>query len=752
MHKLKVIEPSTSPWASNLVVVTKKDGSLRLCVDYRGVNNITRKDSYPLPRITDCLDALGPAKYFSTFDLRSGYFQIAMEEADRDKTSFITRRGSYRFTAMPFGLCNAPASFQRLMDIVTIGLNYEICLVYLDDIILFSQTIEEHLKRLRLLLGRLRSANLKLKPSKCFLLQKKVNFLGHVISEGSIATDPEKIEQVRSWPRPQSITEVRSFIGLVSYYRRFICQFAKVAAPLHALAGKNAKFIWTEECEVAFEELKQRLITSPILAMPDDEGEFTLDTDASNYAIGAVLSQLQNGEERVIAYASRTLSKQERNYCVTRKELLAVVHFTTAFRSYLLGRNFLIRTDHSALRWLKHTPEPIGQQARWLERLEEFHYRIEHRAGAKHGNADALSRRPCRQCKRFEDDEECDVSQDPVIYACALKSAEEQISYQWNTEQFAEAYDRDVDLREIYVQIRDGLDKVSWESMIGKSEATKTYWQDWDRLKVKDGKLFRDWLSVKGSVEREQLIVPKEYRETLMRETHGGMTGGHLGVTKTSEQIQRRMYWFEWRSDVRRFVKHCVECNRYHRGGLPRQGLLQPTTAGEVWEKIAIDLTGPHNRSRNGNVYILTIIDIFSKWVETIPIRNKEAITVSKALFDHVLSRYGIPLQILSDRGLEFEGSTLEELCRLLDIDKVRTTAYKPSTNGAIERFHRTLNSMLAKVISEDQRNWDEKLPYVMAAYRASIHESTHFSPNFLMFGRENRAPVDLLYGRKPDQ
>src|SRR5437867_9987142 len=240
MEELGIIEPAASPWASNLVVVTKKDGSLRLCVDFRGVNNVTRKDSYPLPRIADCLDALGSANYFSTFDLRSGYFQIAMEEDDRDKTAFLTRRGSYRFTAMPFGLCNAPATFQRLMDVVTIGLNYEICLVYLDVIILFSRTIEEHLLRLKLLLNRLRGANLKLKPSKCFLLQKKVNFLGHVISEGSIATDPAKIEQVRSCPRAQNTTETRSFIGSASYYRTFVNQSANVAAPLHAMAAKNA--------------------------------------------------------------------------------------------------------------------------------------------------------------------------------------------------------------------------------------------------------------------------------------------------------------------------------------------------------------------------------------------------------------------------------------------------------------------------------------------------------------------------------
>src|SRR5437867_4229034 len=287
--------------------------------------------------------------------------------------------------------------YQRWINVVMAGLNFEVCLVYLDDIILFSSTVAEHLERLKLLLRRLRWANLKLKPSKCFLLQREVHFLGHIVSAGSIATDPEKTEQIRTWPRPQTVHEVRSFIGLASYYRRFCKDFGQIAAPLHALTGKNSRFVWTEDCEIAFEALKQCLVSSPVLAMPSDHGEYRLDTDASNVAIGAVLSQVQGGEERVIAYASRTLSRSERNYCVTRRELLAVVHFAKQFRSYLLGREFLIRTDHSALRWLKLTPEPIGQQARWLERLEEFTYKIEHQPGHKHTNADALSRRPSRQ-------------------------------------------------------------------------------------------------------------------------------------------------------------------------------------------------------------------------------------------------------------------------------------------------------------------------------------------------------------------
>src|SRR6267154_1081805 len=242
-----------------------------------------------------------------------------MDEDDKDKTAFLSRRGSFRFTAMPFGLCNAPSTFQRLMNTTLVGLNYEICLVYLDDIILYSQTVEEHLIRLCILFDRLRKANLKLKPSKCHLLQKEVKFLGHVISAGTVATDPEKTEKVASWPRPQNVTEVRGFLGFASYYRRFLRNFSGIATPLHALTAKNVRFHWSEECEIAFQTLKTNLISSPVMAMPLDEGEYRLDTDASNIAIGAVLSQVQNGEERVIAYGSRTLNKSERNYCVTRR-------------------------------------------------------------------------------------------------------------------------------------------------------------------------------------------------------------------------------------------------------------------------------------------------------------------------------------------------------------------------------------------------------------------------------------------------
>jgi len=295
---------------------------------------------------------------------------------------------------MPFGLCNAVATFQRLMDLALAGLNFDICLAYLDDIILHSKTLE-HLQRLEKLLQRLQEVNLKLKPSKCSLMQKRVVFLGHVVSGDEIATDPEKIKLVEEWPTPTNLKQLRGFLGLIGYYRKFVMGYAHIAGPLNRLMKKDQAYEWTEDCQEAFDELKTAMTSPPVLALPNDQDTFVLDTDAAEGSIGAVLSQVQDGEEKVVAYAGRTLNRHEVNYCITRKELLAIVHFTKLFRQYLLGRKFMIRTDHAALSWLQRTPEPIGQNARWLEQLGEYDFTICHRKGTSHSNADALSRHPC---------------------------------------------------------------------------------------------------------------------------------------------------------------------------------------------------------------------------------------------------------------------------------------------------------------------------------------------------------------------
>ena len=728
MLKASIIEPAQSEWASNLVLTKKKDGTTRCCVDYRQLNERTIKDSYALPRIDECLDTLKGAVWFSTLDLRSGYHQVAMHPGDADKTAFVTRRGMFRFRRMPFGLCNAGATFQRLMDVALAGLNYECCLVYLDDIMVFATDAETHLSRLRKVFEKLQAVNLKLKPSKCSLLQKEVSFLGYIVSPAGISADQSKIESVKNWPTPNKLREVRGFDGLCSYYHKFIQGFSDIAAPLHDLTKKNQPFVWSQKCQAAFDELKQRLCTAPVLSLPANEGTYILDCDASDHGIGAALHQIQDGEEKVLAYGSRLYGKCEKNYCVTRKELLAVVFFTKVFKQYLLGREFVLRTDHAALQWLQRTPEPIGQQGRWLEKLQEFQYRIIHRAGRKHTNADSLSRKPCRQCDL------CNSTTSAVT--------ENKVKNPWSPSKLQEAQKQDPDLQFIYKTVENNV-RPDWAEILGQSSTIKTYWHMWDDLHIRYGVLYRKTRSGIFLV-----IVPQKMKKDFFKIVHEDITNGHLGVKRTRLQTKRRAYWVGWSKDVERLCKECNQCARYHRGLPPKLGPLQPIPTGETWERLSIDITGPHPRSVTGKMYILTMMDQFSKFVEAVAIPNQEAKTVAKALVDNVIVRYGTPLQILSDRGTNFESTLFHELCIILKIDKIRTTSYHPSTNGMLERFDRTLNSMLARVVSDNQKDWCLHLPKVMAAYRATVHEATGFSPNFLVFAHENRAPMDLVFGR----
>ena len=328
------------------------------------------------PRVDVTLDALNGAKWFSTLDLKSGYWQIELDSADKEKTAFSFGQGLWQFTVMPFGLCNAPATFERLMEAVLKGLSWDICLVYLDDIIVHTRSFDQHLMNLKCILDRLRQANLKLNPAKCTLFQTAVTYLGYVVSERGVSADPVKVQAVMNWPRPNNTHEVRSFIGLCSYYRRFVPGFAQLAKPLHALTEKNANFKWSEERDKAFQTLKDHLTKAPVLAYSDFDKSFILDTDASDVAIGATLSQMVEGEEHPIGYFSRTLTGPEKQYCVTQRELLAVVHAASHFHPYVYGNQFAIRTDHASLQWLLNFKNPEGQMARWLQKLQQYNFTI----------------------------------------------------------------------------------------------------------------------------------------------------------------------------------------------------------------------------------------------------------------------------------------------------------------------------------------------------------------------------------------
>jgi hypothetical protein len=392
MKSKGIIQESSSPWASPIVLVPKNNGKLRMCIDYRKLNKATKKDSYPLPVIDEVLAMLGKAKWFSSIDLASGYWQIKVKEEDREKTAFITKYGIYEFTVMPFGLCNAPATFQRLMDKVLRPYIGRIALVYLDDIVVFSDTFEQHLKDLATIFETLKQAELKLNREKCHFFLQSIKFLGHVISKDGVQPDEDKIIKVKNFPEPKNLRQLRGFLGLASYYRKFIKNFSKIAKPLNQLLKKEERYEWKDAQQEAFETLKECLVTAPILQYPDFDKTFYLYTDASGSGLGAVLSQFDDeGKEHVIAYASRSLTKPEMNYTTTEQECLAVVWAIKHFYQYYGTRPFVLITDHSALKWLK-TTELKGRRARWIMDLESFNFEIKHRAGRKHNNADSLSR------------------------------------------------------------------------------------------------------------------------------------------------------------------------------------------------------------------------------------------------------------------------------------------------------------------------------------------------------------------------
>ena len=392
MLDTKLIRPSSSPWTSPVVLVRKKNGKLRFCVDYRKLNGITKKDAYPLPRIDDMLNTLKGSKWFSTLDLASGYWQVAMHPRDREKTAFVTRYGIYEFNVMPFGLCNAPATFQRLMDRVYQDIAWKFVVVYLDDTIIYSKSFDEHLEHLRETFIRIRQAGLKLNLEKCNFWMQSLPFLGHIVTSIGIAPDPQKIEAVQKIQPPKTVTQLRSFLGLVGYYRQFIRDFSKIAQPLNQLLCKDISYKWDEPQQEAFEELKQRLVTAPILKYPDFDKFFILATDASYHGFGATLSQLdRDRKEHPVAYASKSLTKGEVNYGATELECAAIVWAIEHFHKYLGTAKFVLVTDHSALKWLQ-TTEPKGRLGRWILKLQPYNFEIVHKPGRIHSNVDALSR------------------------------------------------------------------------------------------------------------------------------------------------------------------------------------------------------------------------------------------------------------------------------------------------------------------------------------------------------------------------
>ena len=794
-----VIRKSTSPWASPIVLVRKKNGTVRPCVDYRKVNSLVKPDGFPLPRVQDCLDAVAGAKYFSSFDLTSGYFQIPLKEADIPKSAFCCKYGHFEMLRLPFGLNNAASTFQRTMELALQGLQWETCLIYIDDIIVYGADFNQHMQRVEQVLQRISDAGLKLRPDKCHMLQTEVVFLGHVVSQEGVLPDPTNVSKIVNWPTPTNCKQVKQFVATGSYYRRFVKNFATVARPLTELTKKDAKFHWSISCQEAFEKLKSVLTGPDIMGYPmNDAGTFYLDTDASGVGIGGVLSQIQSGRERVISYASRSTNKAERNYCITEQELLAVVYMIQYFRQYLLGRRFIVRTDHQALVWLFGMKEPSGKIARWIEILATYDFAVEYRPGKKMGHVDALSRcetpsdcrcsevdmseplkcGPCPKCRRRAEIMVASTSQpgdvqmqpnqeggtvEPAIpvretsnattnptQQSSSRSSTESTSKAWlwvgTTEEISKKQMNDANIAPILAAKISGTRPESTDMEMA-SPATRHYWILWDSLTVKDGVLCRLFNRKNGTDEHVQLIAPKEMQHDILRQMHNNVLSGHLGVRKTKEKLSKCYYWFNLRQDVNLHVRRCDTCAADKLPSKTPRASMGHLSSGAPWDTLALDYLGPLPETDRGNKYILVITDHFTKYVEVIPVPNQLAEDCASRLVNEVIARWGTPLRIHSDQGATFESRVFKELCRLLEVKKTRTSARNPRGNGQVERFNRTLLKMVKSYLCGEQKDWDLYLGCLAGAYRASPNESTRLSPNILNLGREVRLPADIVYG-----
>ena len=680
--------PSKSPYGAPVLFVRKKDGSMRMCVDYRALNKITVKNRYPLPRIDELLDRVQGATVFSKIDLRSGYHQIRIAEEDIPKTAFRTRYGHYEFTVMPFGLTNAPATFMRLMNDIFQPLLDSCVIVYLDDILIFSRTPEEHQQHLRQVLEILRKHKLYAKLSKCSFFQPAVDFLGHTISAKGISMDEHKVKAIQDWPQPANLKELRSFLGLAAYYMKFVPHHAAIAAPLTDLLHHDAKWDWTPACQQSFSALKQAVSAADVLAIPDPNQGFTVATDASDYAIGAVLEQ--NG--RPVAFESRKLSPTERRWPTHEKELLAIVHALKTWRVYLDAGRVRLITDHASLRFLDTQKTLTPKQARWKESLASYDLDIQYRPGHTNVVADALSRRPDLQLSTLTV-----MSQDDAMQK-ALQTA-----YQHDKSAFKNS-----------TQLTDGI----------------------------------RYLTDRNGTKR--IYIPEDatsLQQSILQLHHDSAAAGHLGVDKTLASILRFFYWPRIAATVRDYVSSCDDCQHNKPTNSQPAGLLQPLPIPEQpWQHISMDLITQLPRTKDGWDSIFVVVDRLTKMIHARPTKTDvTAPQLAQIFIDSVFRQHGLPQAIVSDRDPKFTSNFWTAVMKRIRCQQAMSTARHPQTDGQTERANRTLKEMLRSYVNARQDDWDEYLGPLEFAYNNARNASTGHTPFFLNHGFHPASSFQLI-------
>ena len=810
-----VIEPACSEWASPVVLVLKKDGSVRFCVDFRRLNAVTIADTYPLPRMEDCIDSLGEARVFSTLDALWGYWQVPIAEEDRDKTTFTTHLGTYRYIRMPFGLRNAPATFQRALDIILSGVRWRTCLVYLDDVVVFSKDQESHLEHLDDVLALLEEAGIKLKLKKCFFFKSEIEYLGHVLMPGrlGISQHAKATKAVRDALFPRTPTQLRSFLGAANVYRRFVRNFSRIARPLSDMLAKNSGADLqnpTKEQEAAFKKLKDALSTPPVLALPKANRPYMIDTDASKGALGAVLLQQQDDsrptEWATVGYYSRTLTKEERNYSPTERECLAVVWAVTTLRPYVEGSHFTLRTDHNALRWMLTLNDPQGRLMRWRLRLMEYDYSIEYRPGRVHQVPDALS--------RLDQPDEGDpepIDDDFPTYEDALPTtnregvlvvtrsgaqqdkADKGLSRserndsavvrplvrpnrshradgltRWDASSFLPLPGEDAkeDEEDVFVDVR------SWEANnmgmpINNKDTEPDLPSPVTRQEVIDEQRADDFCqtvlanltdkhdspffeAVDGVLCRRdpraadlvQIVLPATLQARVLRLAHYSELAGHPGQSRLHRRLRQTFYWPHMAADVATTVRNCPSCAKNRLRLLKRTGLMKLFPALKPLESVAIDILGPLPKGAGGFMYLLVIVDRFTKLTQVVPLRRITAYDVAVGFVNEWVFKYGPPQSLLSDNGSQFVAHFFQKVCQLLGINSAFTTAYHPQSNGQVERFNRTITAMLRCYVEDHPADWAKYVPSLCYAYNTSVHRSTGTTPFDLVL---SRAPPDFV-------